>query len=176
MNKAILLLALIITVGSAHTSNAYLTQLGDGDYRAYLVINFDSGAIYEFEVNFSDLLWSGRDLLNFVEAETSLVSHQQSFDFGGGPIFFLDGLEFDGHSNIGFAGGDNWWHYWVRDGETGEWEMPMFGFSDRQLSDGSWDGWVYGNSNPPMLIPEPGTAILLGMGILMLGWVRRRRS
>lgn len=173
MKKTLTLITLLGAWGAAVPANAFRTQLGDGDYLAHMVINFSNGAIYEFDVQFSDLAWTGRDLMNYVEAESTLVSHQNAFDFGDGPVFFLDGLEFDGNSNIGFGGGDNWWRYWIRDGETGAWESPVFGFSDRTLSDGSWDGWVYGSANPPTLIPEPGTVFLFGLGIVVLATVRR---
>lgn len=170
------LLAIIGTLTLSLPADAFLTQVGDGDYLAHMVINFGNGSIYEFDVNFSDLAWTGQDLMNYIEQETTLITHQQEFDFGGGPVFLLDGLEFDGNSDIGFQGGNNWWQYWVRDDATDSWESSPVGFSDRTIADGSWDGWVYGNANPPVLIPEPGTLILFGVGMVALTAVRRRWS
>ena len=175
MNKQTIVIAVLLaSLVTIPSSDAFLTQLGDGDYLSHLVINFSDGGIYEFDVRYSDLMWTGKDLLDFVEQSTDLETVQNEFEFGGGPVFFLDGISFDGRSNSGFGGGDDWWRYWIRDGETGEWESPAFGFSDRTISDGSWDGWVYGSANPPVLIPEPGTAWLLAGGMMLLGWMRRR--
>ncbi len=168
--KQMALIAIIGMLSFARPSNAFLTQIGVGDYLAHTVINFGNGAIYEFDVSFDDLTWTGRDLLGFIVDETDLEWEIQEFSFGT----LLDGLTFDGNSNIGFGGGDNWWQYWVRDDAADSWESSPVGFSDRTIADGSWDGWVYGNANPPVLIPEPGTLILFGVGMVALGIGRRR--
>ena len=41
----------------------------------------------------------------------------------------------------------------------GAWEMAMFGASDRMLSNGSADAWVFGSGDAPQSVPAPGLAL-----------------
>lgn len=179
MRKIITLIALLGLFASTST-DAALTQLGFGTNTSHLVINFSNGSIFQFDVHYNDILLAGHDpatgktLIDYVEAQTSLETVQNEFNFGSGPVFFLDGISYEGNSDSGFGGGDDWWHYWVWDPTDESWTSPGFGFSDRLIEDGSWDGWVYGSSAPPLMIPEPGTLLLclFGMGYLF----HRRRA
>ncbi len=175
MRKFITTLALL-GLYTLPAADAAITQLGFGTNNSHLVINFSNGAIAQFEVSYNDVLLSGtgKALMDYVESQTALETVQNEFNFGEGPIFFLDGISYEGNSNSGFGGGDDWWQYWVWDPSDESWTSPGFGFSDRLIEDGSWDGWVYGSSAPPVLIPEPGTLLLslFGMGYLF----HRRRA
>ena len=175
MRKTITIIALLGLIALPST-DAAIHQLGSGSNTSHLVINFSNGAIAQFEVHYGDILLAGHDpatgktLIDYVEEETTLETIQEDFGWGT----FLDGISLDGNSNSGFGGGDDWWQYWVRDSADESWTSATFGFTDRELEDGSWDGWVYGSSAPPMVIPEPGTLLLclLGIGCLM----HRRRA
>lgn len=138
--------------------------VGTGDNRAEVYIEFGDGATYTFEVAFDDIV-NGMELLDIVEAHEPLTTVRS---FGG---MFLDGITYDGHSNIGYDGGENWWHYWTRDG-GGEWFAPQaYGALDREVHDGSSDGWIYGRDGAPL--PEPGTVLLSVAGMAFA--LRRRR-
>ncbi len=148
-------------------------EVGTGPDRAELYIEFKDGAIFLFDVGFSEQV-TGLELLQIVEAETPLELVLEDFGFGQ----FVDGMRFGGHENIGFGGGEDWWHYWVREpGET-DWHSPPFGAADRTVNDGAADGWIYGRAGEPIsesAIPEPATALLVGVGATVL-LVRRRRD
>ncbi len=136
---------------------------GTGDNTAYVVIDFADGAEYAFGVCF-DGQTTGDVIHHLLDDETGLEVEFQDYGFGE----LVTGLSYDGHSNSGYGGGDDWWHYWISDdGES--WTSPEYGISDRVVVDGSWDGWVYGSAGEP--IPEPTTAALLFMGGVLL---RRR--
>lgn len=175
MRKFIITLALL-GLYTLPAADAAITQLGFGTNTSHLVINFSNGSIAQFEVSYNDVLLSGtgKSLMDYVESQTALETIQNEFDFGDGPVFFLDGISYKGNSNSGFGGGDNFWRYWSRDSATDSWISPMYGFSGRDLGDDSWDGWVYGSSAPPVLIPEPGTLLLCLLGIGYL--VHRRKT
>jgi hypothetical protein len=150
--------------------------VGSGESTSNVVINFGDGAEYHFEVAW-DGSPDGFGLLDIMEAATTLTTVRQSFDFGGGPVVFLDGISFEGHSDIGYGGGDNWWHYWV--GGPGNWSSPFdFGADDNLAVDGSWEGWVYGSALEPSLpsavVPEPASMVMAVVG-LAVGVTGRRR-
>ena len=52
---------------------------------------------------------------------------------------------------------ENYWHYWTK--VDGVWEMAMFGASDRILTNGSADAWVFGSGDAPQSVPAPGLAL-----------------
>lgn len=134
-------------------------RAGAGPDTTSVVVEFGDGAEFRFQVNFLSEP-SGLALLQTLDAELedfSIVT--QVFDFGT----LVDGIAYDGHSDRGFGGGENYWHYWTRDADDRAWELAQVGASDRSVFDGFWDGWVYGNSQVPA--PEPESGVLLGLGI-----------
>ncbi len=139
---------------------------GTGANTAYVGVSFSDGADYLFAVNFDGSTTS--DVIHhLLDDETGLDVDFQDFGFGE----FVNGLSYDGHSDIGYGGGENWWHYWISD-DAETWTSPWFGISDRVVVDGSIDGWRYGYGYTP--IPEPMTVALLGLGGLLIA--RRRRA
>ncbi len=136
--------------------------VGSGANVAHSVINFGDGAVYTFDV-FFDGSTTGIGLFDVIEANTSLVTARQVFAFGT----FIDGISFDGHSDIGYAGGENWWHYWTKDSGQSTWTAAGFGPSDRVVHNGDSDGWVYGRATEP--VPEPVSIMLLAAGAVLLG-------
>ncbi|MFK7790406.1 MAG: PEP-CTERM sorting domain-containing protein [Phycisphaeraceae bacterium] len=69
------------------------------------------------------------------------------------------------------------WGYYVSDGAS-EWDFASTGFTDRFLQDGDWDGFAYQPSFsggvPSLSVPEPSSALLLGLAGLAM--IRRRRN
>ena len=153
---------LLLATGAS--AMATVVPVGMGDNHAALQVEFADGANYTFEVAFDGAM-SGMGLFDAVEAATGLTTVRV---FGGA---FIDGVTYDGHSNVGFGGGEDWWHYWIK-APGGEWQMSFISATERVVADGTADGWVYGRGTPPL--PEPATAMLLLAAAGGLG--RRRRS
>jgi len=134
-------------------------RVGDGPDTASVMVEFGDGAEFLFEVDF-DFETTGLALLETLDAELADFSvATQVFDFGT----LVDGIAYDGHSDQGFGGGENFWHYWTRDAADVAWGFALVGTRDRIVSEGFWDGWVYGNAQVPA--PEPGTGVLLALGL-----------
>ncbi len=143
-------------------------KVGTGLDLATVTLEFQDGAEFVFEVLFDDYVsTSGIEIMQALE--TGIVSFALTIvDFGFG--LFIDGIAYDGHSNASFGGGDLFWHYWTKDAETLPWTFSQIGAGDRIVNDGAWEGWRYGAGAP---IPEPGTAVLMGFGLVGLAWWRR---
>jgi len=159
----VVVLVLAVTCGFA---NATPISVGQGVNSANVYIEWAGGNIAEFVVNFgqspTDTV-KGIQLLNTIEQSTTLITVQYS---GG----FLDGITFNGNSNIGYGGGENWWHYWVNDGQG--WDCPWtYGAGAREVGNGDSDGWIYGRDGAP--VPEPLSVALLGLGSMFVA-VRRK--
>ena len=146
-------------------ATAIPVDVGTGDNSAGLYIEWSDGYIAEFIINFEDETITGLGMFDVVEAETTLTTVREDYGWG----IFIDGITYDNHSNIGFGGGDDWWHFWIKDGDQ-DWLSPGYGVADRVLYDGDMDGWIYGRAGP---VPEPSMIALLGLGALLL---RKRRA
>jgi hypothetical protein len=146
------------------TAIAAPIEVGTGQNSSGVYIEFSDGFIAEFIVNFDALTISGLDLFDALEAETTLTTVRDDFGWG----IFIDGISYQGHSNIGYQGDESWWHYWVDDGQG--WDSPGYGVADRTVYDGYNDGWIYGRAGEP--VPEPATLFLLCGGFMLF----RRRT
>jgi hypothetical protein len=164
IRPALVLGALLTAVAVAEATPI---PVGSGVNKADVQIDFGDGSAYVFEVSF-DGSKTGMQLLDVIEAHSTLTTVQSDFGWG----LFLDGVTYDGHSNVGYGGGDNWWHYWVKSPGQSNWQSPAYGAATRVVTDGSWDGWVYGRATAPA--PEPATAMLLGAAGLFV--LRRSRQ
>ncbi len=160
--ELLFLFAAVAVVGSVASATPII-EVGAGDNTAGVYVEFKDGFSVEFAVNFSADSMTGFDLIQLVAQETVLDTVVEDFGWG----VFVGGISYDGHSDVGFGGGEDWWHYWIKDAGQ-DWVSPMFGASDRVVFDGHADGWVYGTDS----IPEPATVLLLGIGGLLL---RRKR-
>ena len=110
--------ALLFITTTAAEASLLRQTVGSGANQAHVVVAFGDGANFIFDVNF-DGATTGLGLLDIIEADTTLTTVRQVFSFGT----LVDGITFDGHSNIGFGGGDNFWHYWVREEEADPWGL-----------------------------------------------------
>lgn len=158
----------LISLVALNQAHASFVPVGSGTNHVSVVVQFSDEATFGFDVGFNTPTVTGFELFDLIESDTTLITTRR--DFGFGP--FVDGITHDGHSDSGFGGGEDFWHYWVRDSPTDPWGFSSVGVADRTVSDGGWDGWVYGSANAPSLIPEPGSFALLGLGTL---WLFRRR-
>jgi hypothetical protein len=129
-------------------------SVGSGQDWAGVRIEWDDGYAAEFLVSFDDSM-TGMGLLDAIASETALIITKQDYGWGE----FVDGFSFEDHSNIGYGGDEDWWHYYTKDAGQIEWTASWVGASDRIVSSGDWDGWSYGH-----VIPEPATLILLAIG------------
>ncbi len=164
--KLISLISLIAFLGVTSSSAAATAMdVGTGENSAGLYIEWSDGCVAEFLVNFDEPTVSGLGLFDTVEAYSSLTTLRSDFGFG----VFIDGITYNAHSNVGYAGGEDWWHYWVKRGDA-DWVSPPYGASDRVVSSGDMDGWIYGRAGT---VPEPSTLLLLCLGGLL---VRRARA
>ena len=128
--------------------------VGEGDQYANLVVNFKDGADYWFALAFQDGQ-TAADLWLLLDAQTPLVFEYSLF----GDDVFVDGITYDGHSNVGYQLGEDWWHQWVRASEQEAWTWGT-GISDHVMTADCWDALVYGTAGEPT-VPEPATAVLL---------------
>jgi len=162
---------LVVVAGlglSAAAACGDIIAVGSGDDHATLVVNFGDGADFVFDVAFTGTT-TGLGLFDLIEAETALTTVRNDFGWG----VFIDGIAYAGHSNTGWGGGEDWWHYWTMDAPGGAWEEPQVGATDRIVADGYSDGWVYGTADVPAT-PEPATLALAALGAA--GALLRRRK
>jgi hypothetical protein len=164
--KAIRVVVLLISAVTVSSVNATLIEVGSGVNTADVLINWKDGYTAEFAVKFgsqsSDTL-SGLGLFDIIEVSSSLTTVRDDFGWG----VFINGISLDGHSNVGFGGGDDWWQYWTKNNGETSWTSSWVGAADRVVHDGDSDGWVYGSANAP--VPEPATVALMALGGLLLG-------
>ena len=162
--RSVMVVTFVILFGSL--AFAVPVEVGIGSNIAGLYIEWGDGYNTEFLVHFQPATITGLGLFDIVESNTILTTDRQDYGFG----VFINGISFNGHSNIGYAGGENWWHYWTKDVGQSEWTSPAYGAADRELLNGDYDGWIYGRAGE---VPEPATIVLLAAGLF---FARNRKS
>ncbi len=163
-------LVCLVVLFAASFAGAAIINVGTGSNTAAVEIEWADGFLAEFEVSFDTPSITGWEAVTIIEANTSLVTVYNDYGTPEAPNIFIDGITFDTHSDIGYDGGENWWHYWTKDAGQ-SWESSLIGVSDRVLLDGDTDGFVYGHAFAPG-VPEPATMLLLAVG----GFLARRRN
>ena len=138
-------------------------------YSNYLVSQIDQNQ-YLYTLRYDEPM-TGRTAFDLISEEQPgyFIPDIFSFDFGDA----LFGLEIGDDQDAGFGTKPeylDYWHYWTKESASADWDMSMIGFSDRILSDGSADGWVFNSNNAPTPAPAAITAVL-GLGL-----IRRRRG
>jgi hypothetical protein len=162
------MIAVMMVVVMGGVAMGGLIQVGSGGSFANVTVNWSDGYVAEFKILFETSTISGFDAMNQIDSAISNFDLTIS-DYGWGA--FIDGISYAGHSNIGYSGGENWWRYWIKNGDSSSWGTSGIGASGRVLSNGDSDGWVYGNAGYP--IPEPATLLLLAFGA---GWLSRKKA
>lgn len=177
--------AIAVALGSVATlANASLVgtfEVGSGSSTSHLQFDFANGNSYLYTVHWEGLdgTTTGRDLFDIVAtAQPSFfVSEIVTFSFGDA----LYGQTIGGDTNAGFGTPPDYldyWHYWLRESDADAWESAFVGFGDRVVSNGSWDGWVFGSDGGPAAVPAPGVLAALiavtGIGRGPLSRSRRR--
>ena len=144
-------------------------DVGTGASTSTIQVEFTNGNAYHVTLRW-DTAMNGFDALQAAtSAITGAALAYDAYPFGN----FVTGIGFD--ADYEYGNGDLWpienyWHYWTE--VNGQWEMAMFGASDRMLVDGSKDAWVFGSSDLPQAVPAPGAAQI---GVVCM-WHRFRRK
>lgn len=151
-------------------------SVGSGLMSSYVQIDFMEGPTYVFEVFHGGGMTTGMDLLLILNAELGdqFVLDFDTFDFGN----IITTLGFNDLVQSSDVEASQFWLYWVRDSADVAWEFSGAGKTGRQVSNGSWDGWVFGGGidDAPIqikLIPAPTSTLALA-GLLIVGHRRRR--
>ena len=165
------LICLFAVLLAAPFASAAIIPVGIGVNTVGVEIEWKDGFATEFAISFDTPSITGWEVFDVITAETTLTTTIIDYGTPEVPSLFLDGLTFDGHINVGWGGGEDWWHYWIKDAED-NWQVPAFGVSDRILLPGDMDGWRYGSDLAPGVVPEPATMLLLAAGGLLI----RKRS
>jgi hypothetical protein len=133
-------------------------DVGTGASTSTIQVDFTNGNAYQVTLRW-DTAMNGFDALQAAtSAITGAALAYDAYPFGN----FVTGIGFD--ADYEYGNGDLWpienyWHYWTE--VNGQWEMAMFGASDRMLTDGSKDAWVFGSSDVPQAVPAPGALLAL---------------
>jgi len=133
-------------------------DVGTGTSTSTIQVDFTNGNAYQVTLRW-DTAMNGFDALQAAtSAITGAALAYDAYPFGN----FVTGIGFD--ADYEYGNGDLWpienyWHYWTE--VNGQWEMAMFGASDRMLTDGSKDAWVFGSSDMPQAVPAPGALLAL---------------
>jgi hypothetical protein len=157
-----------VTPGSRIISES----VGTGSNTSYIVVDFGPQS-FEFAVNYDGTI-TGEQALQLLQADSDFRLTTQHFGSGD----MVTGLDYGGYVQTGNgAGGTAYWNYFTGDGTT--WTRSGMGFGTRDLSNGSYDGWMWNtttSSGPDFVTaaPEPASLVLLGLGSICL--LRRRRS
>ena len=158
--------------------------VGTGANTSYLIVDFAAtgGDTYAFAYGWDDVLapaepLTSHDMLLEVAIETAFGASISSSAFGAFVNNFLYA------NDVGNP--DNFWSFSLGDViDPGvQWTSPAFGIDDRQLADGSLDGWYNGftddfDSIPPMIptVQIPGPAgVMMFAAALLVGRPRRRK-
>jgi len=129
-------LGLGLLLAVAATVSAAPIEVGSGVNEAKIYIEWADGFSAEFLVRFGQSeaeTTTGLELLDIIEAETELVTERTDYDWG----ITVDGITYQNHNDVGYGGGDFWWHYWTDDaGSRENWISPWTGASGRIVRHG----------------------------------------
>ena len=147
-SKKMFYVVVVIAICLAVNVFAVPINVGEGVNSAYLFIEWSGGFVGEFNVSFgqsTDETITGLELFDIIEDQTPIEIVR--LDFGWG--VFIDGIVYENHVDVGWQGGEDWWHHWIVNQDTGAWEYGL-GASDRIIADGYSDGWIYGHDSMPV--------------------------
>jgi hypothetical protein len=170
MQPAAVAAALALSSSHAFAGIVSTFSVGAGASTSTIQVDFSNGNGYVVNLSWTEPM-SGFQAMQAVAA--AIPGAQLQYDvypFGS----FVTGIGLG--TDFEYGTGDLWpvenyWHYWTQ--VDGQWEMAMFGASDRTLSNGSADAWVFGSSAVPQAVPGPGAAVLL---VAVIAGRRRRTA
>jgi len=180
-NVISLIVAIVLAVVSGVDALTYTGGVeylvGSGSNQATIAIDFDLGNSFLFTYQWEDTA-TGWDALTAITTDEALDIESTSYSWGEliSDFDYPGGVEYvyDPADSVG-------WHYYLSD-DNENWASSMVGVTDRALTDGAWDSWVWTNYEPDWgpayrgpgeaPIPEPATFLLLCLGGLGL----RRRT
>ena len=171
MQPAAVAAALVLTSSHALAGIVATYDVGAGLYASTIQVDFENGNGYVFTLRWTEPTNGFEALQQAIAGVAGAQLQYQSFSFGQ----FVTGIGVG--TDFQYGEGDLWpvenyWHYWTQVG--GQWEMAMFGASDRMLVDGSADAWVFGSSAAPQAVPGPGAMVVTGVLCLVLRSRRRK--
>lgn len=154
-------LLVLATAARAQAGLVASFEVGRGSNASHLQFDFANGNSYAYVVHW-DGETTGRDLFDIVSAAQPgyFVADIVSFSFGDA----LYSQSIGADMNAGFGTPPDYldfWHYWTREQASEPWTSSLVGFADRIVSNGSWDGWVFGSDNAPSAVPAPASAVVL---------------
>lgn len=173
MQPAAVAAALVLVSSHAFAGIVATYDVGTGTSTSTIQVDFSNGNGYVINLSWTEPM-NGFQAMQAVAA--AIPGSQLQYDvypFGT----FLTGIGLG--ADYEYGNGDLWpvenyWHYWTEVG--GQWEMAMFGASDRTLTDGSRDAWVFGSSAVPQAVPAPGAIGVACIACFTRGARRRRAS
>ena len=169
MQPAAVAAALVLTSSHAFAGIVATYDVGAGTSTSTIQVDFSNGNGYVINLSWTEPM-NGFEAMQAIAAAVPASQLQYDvYPFGS----FVTGIGLG--SDFEYGNGDLWpienyWHYWTE--VNGQWEMAMFGASDRMLVDGSKDAWVFGSSDAPQTLPAPGAAEI---GVVCM-WHRFRRK
>lgn len=154
---------------AASVATAVPVVVGSGVNSAGVYMEWSDGFVAEFEVSFglisSDTV-TGADLLLTLDNELADFTFAYiNYGTEQDPDLFIDGITYLTHSNGGYEGDADWWHYWLKDAGEADWISSGTGMSGRIVHDGDMDGWIYGRDTA---VPEPAAIAILALGAVIL--------
>ena len=164
--------AAAIALSSSHAFAGIVATyaVGTGTSTSTIQVDFTNGNGYVVELSWTEPM-DGFEAMQAIAA--AIPGAQLQYDvypFGS----FVTGIGLG--ADYEYGTGDLWpienyWHYWTE--VDGQWQMAMFGASDRTLTDGSKDAWVFGSAAAPQAVPAPG---VVAVALLAMARSRRRRG
>ena len=121
--------------------------IGEAKSRAAVVVRSADGddvTVKKFCVFFDEPTISGLDLLD--RAGVTYISEKSAV---GTAICSIDGTGCRSPSQKCFCEFPEFWGYWVRDTDDTKWTFASVGAADREVRDGSLDGWSFGKDGKP---------------------------
>jgi hypothetical protein len=172
MQPAAVAAALALSSSHAFAGIVSTFSVGAGASTSTIQVDFSNGNGYVVNLSWTEPM-SGFQAMQAIAAGIAGAQLQYDvFPFGS----FVTGIGLG--ADFEYGNGDLWpienyWHYWTE--VNGQWEMAMFGASDRMLADGSRDAWVFGSSAAPQAVPAPGAAVEIGVVCVWHRFRRRRK-
>jgi hypothetical protein len=173
MQPAAVAAALALSSSHAFAGIVSTFSVGAGASTSTIQVDFSNGNGYVVNLSWTEPM-SGFQAMQAIAA--GIAGAQLQYDvypFGS----FVTGIGLG--ADFEYGTGDLWpvenyWHYWTQ--VDGQWQMAMFGASDRTLSNGSADAWVFGSSAVPQAVPGPGVGVVLMLAARTRRRARRRRA